>query len=243
MVRSSWKMFVLDRDTPGGQGSRRRRQAKLSVGCEALDGRQLLSTVVPAATEFSMPPPAVVTNAASILERDAPRAFTQFQAAMAQAEQQSHVIPADVTALAQDEAVVDQDLEAAGASGLNNVQDWVDNAFTYGSGGIRDVRRNLVPLTQISQKIHKSVEGAPAVFDVSRSDGSISPINQLIVQIKVVSKEAKLTTAVQSALNRSYTALNMALGPHPYISLGPGANNVRDPLVVYYDAHVNNFIH
>jgi hypothetical protein len=242
MVRSSWKMFVLDRDTSGGQGSRRRRQAKLSVGCEALDGRQLLSTVVPMATEFSMPPPAVVTNAASILQRDAPRAFTHFQAAMAQAEQQSHVNPADVTALAQDEAVVDQDLEAAGASGLNNVQDWVDNAFTYGSGGIRDVRRNLVPLTQISQKIHKSVEGAPAVFDVSSSDGSISPINKLIDQIKVVAKEAKIAPAVQSALNRSYTALNKALGPHPYVSLGPGANNVRDPLVVYYDAHVDNFI-
>jgi hypothetical protein len=242
MVRSPWKLFVLDHDSPDGQRSRPRRQTKLSVGCEALDGRQLLSTVVPTATEFSMPPPAVVTNAASILERDAPRAFTQFQTAMAQAEQQSHVNPADVTALAQDEAVVDQDLEAAGASGLNNVQDWVDNAFTYGSGGIRDVRRNLVPLTQISQKIHKSVEGAPAVFDVSSSDGSISPINQMIDQIKVVSKEAKLTPAVQSALNRSYTALNKALGPHPYISLGPGANNVRDPLVVYYDAQVTNFV-
>ncbi len=242
MVRSPWKLFVLDHDSPDGQGSRPRRQTKLNVACEALDSRQLLSTVVPTAAEFSMPPPAVVTNAASILERDAPRAFAQFQAAMAKAEQQSHVNPADVTALAQDEAVVDQDLEAAGASGLNNVQDWVDNAFTYGSDGIRDVRRNLVPLTQISQKIHKSVEGAPAVFDASSSNGSISPINQLIDQIKVVSKEAKLTPAVQSALNRSYTALNKALGPHPYISLGPGANNVRDPLVVYYDAHVNNFI-
>jgi hypothetical protein len=241
MVRSPWKMFVLDRNTPGGQGSRRRRQTKMSVGCEALDGRQLLSTVVPTAAEFSMPPPAVVTNAASILERDAPRAFTQFQTAMAQAEQQSHVNPADVTALAQDEAVVDQDLQSANASGLNNVQDWVDNAFTYGSGGIRDVRRNLVPLTQISQKIDKSVEGAPAVFDASSSDGSITPINQLIDQIKVVAKEAKITPAVQSALNRSYTALNKALGPHPYVSLGPGANNVRDPLVVYYDAQINNF--
>jgi hypothetical protein len=100
----------------------------------------------------------------------------------------------------------------------------------------------LVPLTQISQKIDKSVEGAPAVFDASSSDGSITPINQLIDQIKVVAKEAKITPAVQSALNRSYTALNKALGPHPYVSLGPGANNVRDPLVVYYDAHVNNFI-
>jgi hypothetical protein len=241
MVRSPWKALIIDRDAPGAQRSRRSRRMELSVECAALDRRQLLSTVVAPATEFSVPPAAVVANAASILESDAPKAFAQFQAALAQAEQQSHVNPADVSALAQDEAVVDQDLEAAGASGLNNVQDWVDNAFTYGSGGIRDVRRNLVPLTQISQKIDKSVEGAPAVFDASSSDGSITPINQLIDQIKVVAKEAKITPAVQSALNRSYTALNKALGPHPYVSLGPGANNVRDPLVVYYDAQINNF--
>ena len=242
MTRSPWSPFIGDRRRPLGQCPSRRRHVKLSVGCEALDSRQLLSTIVPAGIEFSVPPADVVTNAAAILERDAPKAFAQFQTALARAEQRSHVNPADVSTLAQDEAVVDQDLEAAGASGLNNVQDWVDNAFTYGSGGIRDVRRNLVPLTQISQKIDKSVEGAPAVFDVSSSDGSISPINQMIDQIKVVSKEAKLTPAVQSALNRSYTALNKALGPHPYISLGPGANNVRDPLVVYYDAHVTNFV-
>ena len=38
------------------------------------------------------------------------------------------------------------------------------------------------------------------------------------------------------------TAVAPPLGPHPYVSLGPGANNVRDPLVVYYDAQINNFI-
>ena len=70
---------------------------------------------------------------------------------------------------------------------------------------------------------------------------STSPIDQLTDQIKVVAMQAKVTPAVQSALNRSYTALNKALGPHPYVSLGPGANNVRDPLVVYYDAQVDNF--
>jgi hypothetical protein len=242
MIRLPWKRFVLDRDTPVGQGSRRRRLTKLSAGCEALDGRQLLSTVVSAATEFSMPPAGVVANAAAILESKAPRAFAQFQAALAQAEQQSHVNPADVSALAQDEAVVDQDLQAADASGLNDVQDWVDNAFTYGSDGIRDVRRNLVPLSQVSPRIDKSVEGAPALFNASGSDGSISPINQLVDQIRVVAKQARVTPATQSALNRSYTGLNKALGPDPYVSLGPGANNVRDPLVVYYGAQVNNFI-
>ena len=96
MIRLPWKRFVLNHDTPVGQGSRRQRQTKRSVECRALDGRQLLSTVVPAATEFSMPPATVVNNAAAILESTAPKAFAQFQTALAQAEQQSHVNPADV---------------------------------------------------------------------------------------------------------------------------------------------------
>ena len=75
MVGSPWKVFAQDRDTPGGQESRRRQQTKRSVLCEALDNRRLLSTVVPVATVFSMPPAAVVTKAASILESDAPRAL------------------------------------------------------------------------------------------------------------------------------------------------------------------------
>jgi hypothetical protein len=242
MVRSPWKALIIDRDAPGAQRSRRSRRMELSVECAALDRRQLLSTVVAPATEFSVPPAAVVANAASILESDAPKAFAQFQAALAQAEQQSHVNPADVSALAQDEAVVDQDLQSAGASGLNEVQDWVDNAFTYGSAGIRDVRRNLVPLSQVSPRIDKSVGGAPAVFNPSGSAGSMSPINQLVDQIKLVAKQARVTPATQSALNRSYTALNKALGPDPYTSLGPGASNIRDPLVVYYDAQVDSFV-
>jgi hypothetical protein len=241
MIRSPWKRFVLDHDTADRQSNGRRRQTKRSAQCEALESRQLLSTLAPAASEFSVPSSAVAAKSATILESIAPRAFAQFQNALARAEQQSHVNPADVTALAQDEAVVDQDLQSANASGENDVQDWVDNAFTYEAGGIRDVRRNLVPLSDVSLKLDKIVEGAPAVFNASGSDGSISPIDQLIDQIIVVAKQARVTPAVQSALNRSYAVLNKALGPHPYVSLGPGANNVRDPLVVYYDAQIDSF--
>src|ERR1700677_3408527 len=53
MIRSPWKRFVHDCGTPGGQRSRGRRQVKLGVECEALDSRQLLSTVVAAGTAFS----------------------------------------------------------------------------------------------------------------------------------------------------------------------------------------------
>ena len=113
--------------------------------------------MAPAAADFSVPSPAVTANATAVLESVAPKAFAQFQTALSRAEQQSHVNPADVAALAQDEAVVDQDLQSSNASGQNNVQDWVDNAFTYGSAGIRDVCRNLVPLSEVSRKLDNSV--------------------------------------------------------------------------------------
>ena len=221
MVRSLRKVIAVENLSPSVSSFRTRRQSKLGVGCEALETRQLLSTVVPAGTSFSTPPAGVVAKAAAILEQDAPKAFSEFQTALARAEQQSNVSPTAVTALAQDEANVDQGLESANASGVNDVQDWVDNAFTYGSDGIRDVRHNLVPLSEVSRRLDAIVDGAPALFNASASAGSVSPIDQLTAQIAAVAKQAKVTPAVQSALNHSYSAINKALGPHPYVSLGP----------------------
>jgi hypothetical protein len=244
MVRWPWKGFVLERDTSVGQGSRRRRQTNLSAECEALDRRQLLSTVAPAASGFLMPPAAAVTSAAAILEADAPKAFAQFQTALAKAEQQSHFNQPDVSALAHDEAVVDEDIQSAALTSgtgndLNQVQDWVDYAFTYGSIGIH-VGKKEIPLSHASRALDGLLGDVPAVLNASGSETSTSPIDQLIDQIKVVAKQAKVTPATRSALSGSYTTLNKALGPNPFTNLGPGASN-RDALVVYYDAQVNNF--
>ena len=110
MSRSSRKRFVFQCGTPIASGAGRRPLAKLSPGCEALDNRQLLSAAAPVATEFAIPSAALVTTADTTLQSVAPRTFAQFQSAMAQAEQHSHFNQSDVTALAQDEAVVDRDI-------------------------------------------------------------------------------------------------------------------------------------
>jgi hypothetical protein len=57
----------------------------------------------------------------------------------------------------------------------------------------------------------------------------------------VVARQAGLTPAVQSALHRSYNSLNDDLGPDANTMPGPGGT-MRDPLIVYYDAQVNNFV-
>jgi hypothetical protein len=246
MSRSSRQRFVFQCGTPSATKAARRPPAKLSPGCEALDDRQLLSAVAPVATEFAIPSAALITNATSILEGAAPKAFAQLQTALVQAEQHAHINQTDVSALAQDEVVVDQDIESANISAydvgndLNVVQDWVDYAFTYGSIGFH-VGRTHYPLSAISQRLYTVLGNVSTVFDSSGSGTSIAPVNQLIDQIKVVAKQAKVTPAIQAALDHSYSMLNNALGLSPNTMPGPGGT-MRDPLVVYYDAQVNNFI-
>ena len=227
MVHSPWKLFVLDRHTPGEQRSRRRRQMVLRVECVALDRRRLLSNVVPAASEFSVPPAGVVANAAAILEsrpqsvRPVPSRPGAGRAAVA-------CQPSRCGRTRSRRGGCRQDLEAAGASGLNDVQD--SGSITrspMGLLGYETCRRNLVPLSQVSPRIDKSVEGAPAVFDASGAAGSISPINQLVNQIKVVAKLARVTPAGSVCPESQLYGPQQGLGSNPYVSLGPARQYSR----------------
>jgi hypothetical protein len=114
---------------------------------------------------------------------------------------------------------------------MNVAQDWVDNVFTYGSKGLATVDQNL----------KQTLENVPAVFIPSSSDGSIAPIDQLLNDLKMVSRAVNPKPALQSALNHSKRILTNVLGPSPDTNLGPGAAH-RDPLPVYYDAEIINFI-
>jgi hypothetical protein len=259
MVRSQWKRFILERDISIAQSFRRRRQTNLSPGYETLDDRQLLSTVAAAAAELLVPPAASVRTAASFLENHAPTAFASFQTAMARAEQRSEINQADVSALAQDEAVVVQDIESSGLTramstyDLRYVQDAVDFALT-GSPGIH-VGQRFVPLPQVSQLLDSELSNVPAFQRetpsaklvpnsspaVLASNSAILPIDQLIDQVMVVAKNAKPAPAIESTLHHSYNSVSDALGRNAITNLGPGETK-RDALVVYYDGQVNKFI-
>lgn len=64
MSRSPSKRFILKRDTPDRQKSRRRSWTTLRPACETLDDRQLLATVAPVATKILIPPAAAIGKAA-----------------------------------------------------------------------------------------------------------------------------------------------------------------------------------
>jgi hypothetical protein len=243
----------------GPRDTHHRPVVKWRPACEALDSRQLLSTVATAAPEFPVPPAASVQMAAAYLVRHAPAAFAQFQTALTQAAQQSALNQADVSALSRDEADVVQDIESAGltrsatAADLHYVEDAVDFSLT-GSPGIHDGQR-FIPLPQVSQWLDDELSNVPAFRRaepsavvargvpraVLASNPGIVPIDQLVNQAIVLAREAKPSPAIESALNRSYDKLCDSLGRSAFTNLGPGEAQ-RDAIVVYYDGQVNRFI-
>jgi hypothetical protein len=216
---------------------RHRFVRKFGANGEELDRRQLLSTGAGAATVAILAPPSTaVAKAASILASDSPKAFAQLQETLSREAAHSHVTAAEATALAQDLQVVDQDIHGTGltsdaaSNAINVTQDWVDNAFTYGSKGLPTVDWNL----------QQTLKNVPSVF-TAPTPGTTTPIDQLMSQLKVITRATRSTSALQSALHHSDKILTDVLGASPDTDLGPGAMD-RDPLPVYYDAQVINFI-
>jgi hypothetical protein len=229
MIRSQWKRLAFRRDTSTGQSSRRRSLTKLSPGCEALDGRQLLSGGPAAMVALTAPPPAAVANAAAILDGLAPTTFAQFESDLARAERHSRVTQVQVSKLAQDEAAIDQAIQNLGldatttSNDLTQVQDAVDDAFhPYLASG----------LVQKRQVLEQLLPGVPDVRQLaSRTDA----------QILVVARAAGITGAFHNVLSADEKALTAVLGPAPDTDLGPGATD-RDPLEVYYNGQIDKFI-
>jgi hypothetical protein len=226
MIRSLWNRLFSQRDSGIRQTSRRRSRPKLNAGCETLDGRQLLSTL-PVVSLSSVPTPAVA-NAASRLESVAPVPFSQFESALAQAESRSHVTQSQVNKLLQDESALDQAIQSAGldantASGdIGHVMDEVDGAFVETT---TQVASKVVPLDQYLS----NVPGAPKF------------VRRTIEQMQVIARAARLTPRLHAIVDTDEASLSQDLGPTPDTNLGPGATD-RDPLYVYYNAQVGNFV-
>ena len=228
MNRSTWIVGAIGRQADTRKTARR-RSSNVKPACEPLDGRQLLSGVPGASVALSAPPAAAVVNATAILESVAPATFAQFQSDLARAEGHSRVTQAQVSRLAADEAAIDQAIVARGLDGsttardLVQVEDAVDDAFhPYLANG-------LVQKRQVLAQLLPGVPGSRQL--VSRTDA----------EILAVARAARITGRYHFALSADEQALTAALGPTPDTDLGPGADD-RDPLTVYYNGQITNFI-
>jgi hypothetical protein len=247
--------MALSRWTSGGtRGDSRRGARALNAACEALDGRQLLST---AAGALPTPPAAAVANAAADLNALDPTTFAQYQRDLAQAASHSRVTAAQAGALAQDEAAIHQAIDAAGltpdetANDVNKVQNVFADAFLAGPYQTSDSANKrfnqdidrmsnkgeavLLPAhtrAQLGLVLRQTLAGVP---------GATSLIAGTVSQMEVVAGAARVSPSLRTALALDRLQFEYELGPKPNTDLGPGAVD-RDPLYVYCDGQVNDFI-
>jgi hypothetical protein len=223
---SRWRGGGSRRDTGPGQSPRGRIVRGLKPSCEALDGRQLLSTAA-APVALSTPPATAVAAAATDLNALNSSTFTQFQNDLAKAEGDSHVTEAQVDKLAQDEAALQQVITSAGLDpttvlGHLDLQDVVAGAFRESPA---EVAKRRAPLD-------KYVLGVP---------GGPQLVRKTIDQMQVVSQATRTPTPLRDSEMSDWQTLSSLLGSNPDTDLGPGATH-RDPLEVYFNGQLSNFV-
>jgi hypothetical protein len=228
MDRWPWNWLISRRQAGALRTTRRASRTKLAPGCEVLDSRRLLSA---APGILPVPPASAVANAAVILQNLDPAIFGRLQSAMARAEGHSHVSQAQAGKLAADEAALDQMVQAAALDASatvgdeNHVQDTLDEAF-----------HPTLDRTETWAKDRQSLEQ-----DLANVPGSTPLIRLAINQAHVVAVAARVAGPLQRVLSSDEQILTAELGPNPDTDLGPGAVD-RDPLEVYYNGQVNEFI-
>ena len=217
-----------------------RRANRLKPACEPLDDRQLLSTVA----ALTMPSASVAANAAAALEAADPRGFAKFQSDLAQAESHSQVTQAQVDALAQDEAAIDQAIAPPGltpsvaANEVGMIRSFLDNAFQALPAHVATERlyvfvysSNGQPRPFVPRHDPSIVKNIQPLLD--RSLAQVPDGKQLaqntIDQMRAIAQAVDLTPRLDKALEADETALSNNAGPGNF--------------AIYFDSQVMNFVH
>jgi len=240
MAPSTESGDVSGRRPAAGRSAGRRGANRLRPACEPLDGRQLLSTVV----ALPMPSASVAANAAAALEAADPRGFAKLQRDLAQAESRSHVTQAQVDALAQDEAAIDQAITPPGLSpsvAANDVgmyRSFLDNAFQALPAHVATERLYVFVYPSNGRPRPLNPKHDPSVVKniqpmLERSVAQVPDGKQLVQdtidQMRAVAQAVDLTPRLYKNLKADATALSNNAGPGNFS--------------IYFDSQVMNFVH
>lgn len=212
----------------GALGDRRPRAGK-HMRCESLEGRTVMSTAISGG--FLSPTSAAVARAEAVISGKAAAEFARYQADLQRAEASSRVTPAAFANLKSDGTSLDEAIDTAqltsqaAAQDPIEVQDLLDQAFL--DGGLNSSQWN-----QVSQQMGEALYGV--VFTTNLP-------NEAFSDMQTVAREAHVTAAERQRLQSDEKAIAAALGPNADSSLGGAVP--RDPLVVYYDGQVTQFVH
>ncbi len=218
----------------------RRGVNRLKPVCEPLDDRQLLSTVA----ALPMPSASVAANAAAALEAADPKGFAKFQSDLAEAESRSHVTQAQVNALAQDEAAIDQAAIPPGlspsvaANELGMFRSFLDNAFQALPAHVATERLYLFVYPSNGQPRPFNPNHDPSIVKniqpmLDRSVAQVPDGKQLaqdtIDQMRAIAQAIGLTPRLHAALSNDAKTLSNQAGPGNF--------------AIYFDSQVMNFVH
>jgi|GEM_PF-2042132 len=234
-----------------GRGDRRADRAKLIPQSECLEARLLLSSAAHVAHADLLSPPAVeVANATAVLETRAGQDFQKLSADLQWLEQASGVRPGQFTLLESDVTTMDLAIKSSSELAskqsslqLDALQNVLDQSFlaasNTGSGW-----------NQLERKVSSDLYGV-IVNDVLNQaevaaimpNGVISnqEVQDTYDQMKVIAREARVTRAEHDQIVADEEAIVQDLGPAPDMNLG--GTVPRDPLTVYLDSQVPNFVH
>jgi len=230
---------------------RRADRAKFLPQSECLEARRLLSSARHVNHADLLAPPAVeVANATAVLESRAGQDFQKLAADLQQLEQASGVRPGQFAVLEYDATTMDLAIKSSSeittkqaSLQLDALQNTLDQSFLAASnrGGGWD---------QLEAKVSSDISGvvvndflSQAQVAATMPNGVISnqQIQNTYDQMKLIAREARVTRAAHDQIVTDEQAILQDLGPAPNMNLGGAAP--RNPLTVYLDSQVSNFVH
>lgn len=226
---SLWNAVLSRLGHVGVHTARGRRANGVKPSCEPLDARQLLST---APVSLPAPPPSAVAIAAAALQKVSPTVFASFATGLARAAEHSHVTQAQVSKLAQDEAIIEQGISSSGLIPLIKESDINEAQYLIAQAFIMTTEPSIDWVSQEEQLY--GTTGGTKVDPVL--------ISQTTKQMYVVARAAGVSAALTTSLEANIATLEQAVGPNPNIDFGPGVT-ATDPVAVYYEGQIAKFVH
>jgi hypothetical protein len=195
-----------------------------------MEERRLLSAAT-APAAFLVPGAAEVAKAQSVMSSSAPKPFQKYATDLQRLEQSSRVTPVQLGHLENDAVQLATSIQSSSLDSqavsqqLVLLQDTVDQSFLAAS----DRQKGW---TQLENQLSSALFDVPMTTDLPQ---------QTFIQMRIIARAAHVTQVEQEQLTADELALNAALGARVNSDLGGSVP--RDPMVIYYNGQVAQFVH
>jgi hypothetical protein len=180
---------------------------------------------------FLTPNAAVVSKAESVIQGGAAAEFAKYQADLQKAEASSRLTASAFADLKSDASQLEAYIDTAPLTSQGQDQDLVllqdvmDQAFIDGSN-------SSSAWSTVSDEMGEALNGVTFTTNLP---------NQAYTDMQTVAQQAHVSAAMRAKLQKDEQAIVSALGPNVDTALGGSV--ARDPVLVYFDGQVTQFVH